>query len=209
MSSITDGGVIDRFRQACYMCLLSHDDQIFVTGLLPGNKPPAGAWAKAATGGNMIKTGKKDGWIKPGVLGALIAGAGIVIGSSYAMTITDRSGFCGSCHSMSETALTYSKSLHAKLACNECHAPHNLAAKIPFKTKEAMRDVTATITKNVPDLIHAGAETRNVVQKNCLRCHGAVIESVNMTAKPYCTDCHRNVPHTPKMPIAKRSAADA
>ncbi|MFZ5573196.1 MAG: cytochrome c3 family protein [Thermodesulfobacteriota bacterium] len=140
---------------------------------------------------------------------ALIAGAGITIGSSLAMTTTDQPGFCGGCHSMSEAMLTHSKSLHAKLSCNECHAPHNLAAKIPFKTKEGLRDIAATATSSIPDLIHAGVETRAVVRENCRRCHGAVFEGVNMTAKPYCTDCHRHVPHTLRIPVAKRSAADA
>jgi cytochrome c nitrite reductase small subunit len=153
--------------------------------------------------------------IKPGsqnrliVILALIVGAGVTIGSSLAMTATDQAGFCGRCHSMSEAALTHSKSLHAKLACNECHTPYNLPAKIPFKTKEGLRDVIATVSSSIPDLIHAGAETREVVQANCLRCHGAVIESVNMTVKEHCTDCHRHVPHTPKISVAKRSAADA
>ena len=153
-----------------------------------------------------IKPGKGILWI---VIPAVMVGAGITIGSSLAMTVTDQAGFCGGCHSMSEAALTHSKSLHAKLACNECHAPYSLPAKIPFKTKEGIRDVYATVSGSIPDLIHAGAETREVVQANCLRCHGAVIERVNMTVKDHCTDCHRHVPHTPKIPVAKRSAADA
>jgi cytochrome c nitrite reductase small subunit len=157
----------------------------------------------------MVNLIKQGGGIKFSVILALMVGAAIVIGSSFAMTSTDKAGFCGSCHSMSEASLTHSKSLHAKLACNECHAPHHLTAKIPFKTKEGMRDIHATMTKKIPDLIHSGQETRAVVQANCLRCHGAVIETVNMTAKPHCTDCHRNVPHAPRTPIAKRSAADA
>jgi cytochrome c nitrite reductase small subunit len=157
----------------------------------------------------MIDLKKKDGGIKFSVILALLAGAGIVIGSSFAMTATDKTSFCGSCHSMSEAALTHSKSLHANLDCNECHAPHNLSAKIPFKTKEATRDIGKTVIKNVPDLIHASGQTRSVIQANCLRCHGSAIEGVNMTAKSNCTDCHRNVPHTNKIPIAKRSAADA
>lgn len=143
------------------------------------------------------------------VILALIVGAGATLGSSLAMTATDQAGFCGGCHSMSEAALTHAKSLHAGLACNECHAPYSLPAKIPFKTKEGLRDVYATVSSSIPDLIHAGAETREVVQANCLRCHGAVIASVNMTVKAHCTDCHRHVPHTPKISVAKRSAADA
>ncbi len=157
----------------------------------------------------MVLQGKPGNGFLLLVIMALITGVGITIGSSLAMTATDQAGFCGGCHSMSEAALTHARSLHSKLACNECHAPHALPAKIPFKTKEGIRDVFATVSGSIPDLIHAGAETRKVVQTNCLRCHGAVIESVNMTAKAHCTDCHRHVPHTPKISIAKRSAADA
>jgi cytochrome c nitrite reductase small subunit len=67
---------------------------------------------------------------------------------------------------MSEAALTHKRSVHAELACNECHAPHNLIAKIPFKTKEGTRDILATVTKSIPDLIHPGEETKEVTQEN-------------------------------------------
>lgn len=110
---------------------------------------------------------------------------------------------------MAEAALTHKTSVHAELACNECHAPHNLAAKIPFKTKEGTRDVLATATKSIPDLIHPGEETKDVTQANCQRCHSATTSTVIMQSKEFCTDCHRHVPHSPKIPVAKRSAADA
>ena len=152
------------------------------------------------------KARKRSWWL---ALLAFAAGAASIIGTALAMTTTDQAGFCGSCHSMSEAALTHKQSVHAKLACNECHAPHNLVEKIPFKTKEGARDIFATATNTIPDLIHPGEETREVVQVNCRRCHDAGIRNVNMTAKTHCTDCHRHVPHTPKLPIAKRSAADA
>lgn len=152
---------------------------------------------------------KPGGGIWLVVILALIVGVGMAIGTSLAITATDQARFCGGCHSMSEAALTHAKSIHAKLSCNECHAPYNPFAKTPFKLKEGLRDIPATALGNIPDLIHAGERTREVIQENCLRCHGSVIESVNMTVKSHCTDCHRHVPHTPKIPIAKRSAADA
>ncbi len=143
------------------------------------------------------------------VLLPFAAGIAIVVAASGAMSVTDSAGFCGSCHSMAEAALTHSRSVHAKLACNECHAPHSLVPKIPFKAKEGTRDVFKTVTRNVPDLIHPGDDTMTAVQNNCLRCHGAVIQEVNMLSKSHCTDCHRHVPHSPKIPVSKRSAADA
>ncbi|RJP91520.1 MAG: 7-cyano-7-deazaguanine reductase [Desulfobacteraceae bacterium] len=152
------------------------------------------------------KARRRSWWL---MLLAFSAGAASIIGVAFAMTTTDKAGFCGSCHAMSEAALTHKSSVHAKLACNECHAPHNLVKKIPFKTKEGARDIFSTATSTIPDLIHPGGETLEVVQVNCRRCHEAGIQTVNMEAKAHCTDCHRHVPHSPKLPIAKRSAADA
>ncbi len=142
------------------------------------------------------------------MLMAALAGVAVTVGAALAMTATDQALFCGSCHSMSEAALTHKRSPHAKFACNECHAPHNLAAKLPFKAKEGARDIYSTTLGTIPDLIHPGGETKDVVQANCRRCHVATTMTVSMETKKYCTDCHRHVPHTPKLPIARRSAAD-
>ena len=92
-----------------------------------------------------------------------IAGIVVTVGVALAMTTTDQAMFCGSCHSMAEAALAHKRSVHAELACNECHAPHNLIAKIPFKTKEGTRDIVATVTSSIPDLIHPGEETKEVL----------------------------------------------
>lgn len=143
------------------------------------------------------------------LLPPVLAGIVLTVGAAVAMTTTDQAMFCGSCHSMAEAALTHKRSVHAELACNDCHAPHNLAAKVPFKTKEGVRDILATATSNVPDLIHPGDDTKAVTQANCRRCHSATTSTVIMQSKKFCTDCHRHVPHTPKIPVAKRSAADA
>jgi cytochrome c nitrite reductase small subunit len=133
----------------------------------------------------------------------------LLVGAALAMHGTDQAPFCGACHSMAEAALTHKRSVHAELACNECHAPHNLVAKLPFKSKEGLRDIWATATSTVPDLIHPGGDTRRVTQENCQRCHSATTSTVIMQSKEFCTDCHRHVPHSPKIPVAKRSAADA
>lgn len=143
------------------------------------------------------------------VVPAALTGVALTVGVALAMTATDQARFCGSCHSMAEAARTHQRSVHAKLACNECHAPHGLAAKVPFKAREGTRDILATVRRQIPDLIHPGPATKAVTQANCVRCHGETVGTVNMTVKPYCTDCHRHVPHTPKIPVAQRSAADA
>ncbi len=143
-----------------------------------------------------------------GIILASLVGGLLVASAAVGMHMTDQALFCGGCHSMNEAALTHKRSVHANLACNECHAPHLLTSKIPFKAKEGARDVWATVTSNVPDLIHPGSETKSVVQKNCIRCHSKTTSTVTMQSKNFCTDCHRHVPHSPKLPISKRSAAD-
>lgn len=151
------------------------------------------------------KTGR--GWRF--ALPAMVVGALLTVTFGVGMTTTDSAAFCGSCHAMAEAALTHKSSVHAQLSCNDCHAPHNMVARIPFKAKEGARDVWATVSGSIPDLIHPGGETKAITQANCLRCHGSTTSSVIMKSKQYCTDCHRHVPHSPKIPVAKRSAADA
>jgi cytochrome c nitrite reductase small subunit len=49
---------------------------------------------------------------------------------------------------------------------------------------------------------------KTIINDNCIRCHSATVSNVNMTAKAYCTDCHRTVPHMNRRPLSERRAAD-
>ncbi len=137
-----------------------------------------------------------------------LAGVVLTVGGGLAMVSTDKGAFCGSCHAMSEAALTHAQSVHAKLACNDCHAPHNLLEKIPFKAEAGARDIYVNTLGTIPDLIHPQGNTLEVVQANCVRCHSSTVMTVNMTSKESCMSCHRQVPHTNKTPISTRKAAD-
>lgn len=142
---------------------------------------------------------------------AMVLGVCLValVGSGYAMRATDTPQFCGSCHTMEEQVRSHTRSLHAKLACNECHAPHALLEKIPFKTAAGLHDMYRTVAKQLSDVVHASKDQKEVVQENCYRCHRPTVENTNMTSKKYCIECHRSVPHKEREPIAKRKAADA
>lgn len=141
---------------------------------------------------------------------ALAALAGVVIYASmaYSMKSTDQARFCGSCHVMWEQTRSHQASGHAKIACNECHAPEGGVSKMVFKAKSGTRDVYENTLGTVYDVIHATKDTKAVVDANCKRCHEVTTLNVNMQAKEYCTDCHRHVPHMGKRPIATRSAAN-
>lgn len=145
-------------------------------------------------------------WLKV-FLGGLAAGAALLAVMAFAMVSTDQRPFCASCHIMQEAAVTHKLSTHAKLACNECHAPHNLLAKLPFKAQEGLRDFMGNVSgKDIPRPL--SARTRDVVNENCKACHFATNSEVaSMDAKPYCVDCHRNVAHMRHKPISTRTVA--
>lgn len=155
----------------------------------------------------MEKNSKPKGRWTVGLV-AFVAGMLAVVGIGMAVKGTDQASFCASCHAMSEPAWTHKQSVHAQFACNECHTPAALVAKLPYKAKVGLNDIFVNTTGTVPDLIHTKQDMKDVIQANCRRCHLASTMDVAMDAKPYCTDCHRSVPHNKKLPIDRRKAAD-
>lgn len=140
-------------------------------------------------------------------LAGLLGGVVLVAAAAYGMRITDSRPFCASCHVMQEAAVTHKLSTHAALACNDCHSPHNLLAKLPFKAREGLRDVVANMQgRDAPVLPSVG--TRDIINENCIACHSETNTNVaSMDVKPYCTDCHRNVAHMRSKPLSVRTVA--
>lgn len=132
---------------------------------------------------------------------------GVVLSGVFAwsITYTDKREFCASCHIMQEAARTQKMSPHANLTCNECHAPHALLAKVPFKVQAAAADIYGNMTgADLPIPPHK--KYRDVVRQNCINCHAPVNTTVqSMNIKPYCTDCHRGVAHMPMNPVSQRT----
>ena len=137
-----------------------------------------------------------------------VLGMVAMVGIGLAVKGTDQAAFCASCHAMSEAAWTHKQSVHAQFDCNECHTPHAISAKLPYKTAIGLNDIYVNTLGTTPNVIHVGEKMKDVIQANCRRCHVASTMSVAMDAKPYCTDCHRSVPHSKKLPIDRRKAAD-
>lgn len=137
--------------------------------------------------------------------GGLIGGVVIACCFAWAINFTDQRQFCASCHIMQEAAVTQKLGMHANLTCNECHAPHNLVAKIPFKAVSGAEDIYGNIVgKDVP--IPPSRKQRDVINQNCIACHGPVNKTVaSMAVKPYCVDCHRSVGHMRLTPISERT----
>lgn len=141
------------------------------------------------------------------ILGGIVAGVVLVGVLAYAMTVTDSRPFCASCHAMQEAAVTHKMSTHANLSCNDCHAPHALAAKLPFKAREGIRDFLANMGGG-DRAASVSVGTRDMVNANCISCHTPTnVNVASMDAKPYCVDCHRNMAHMRHKPISARMVA--
>lgn len=139
---------------------------------------------------------------------AFVLGMLAVAGAGFAVKGTDQAVFCAKCHAMSEAAWTHKQSVHAQFDCNECHTPASLPAKLPYKANVGLHDIYVNTFSEVPDLIHTQTDMKAVIQANCRRCHLSTTMNVAMDSKPFCTDCHRSVPHNKKLPIDRRKAAD-
>ncbi len=161
----------------------------------------------------MTAKGKKpdNRFPKPGlIIFGLIAGVMITVGSGISMQITDQRPFCAGCHIMNEAAVTHKISAHSKLSCNECHAPHGLVDKLPFKAVTGTKDLYLNLFGKIEMPLEAGESTRKVVNDNCRVCHHMTNTAVSsMAVKGVCTDCHRNVQHMRMKPVSKRSVGDA
>lgn len=142
------------------------------------------------------------------VVVSVIFGMLLLLSINASLTATDGAVFCGSCHVMSEAVVTHRMSVHAKFACNECHLPADMQSRLPNKAAYGFHDVMTNTFGKIDHRIFATQKTKDIVQGNCRRCHEASTMTVDMTAKPYCTDCHRQVPHMRTMPIANREAGD-
>jgi len=108
---------------------------------------------------------------------------------------------CINCHIMVPEYSTWQHSSHGRVTvCNDCHVPHdNLAMKYFFKAKDGGRHSFLFTFGMERQTIEAIPESKEVIQKNCLRCHENVVSEVkgqtHATFDRPCIECHQEVPH--------------
>lgn len=131
-------------------------------------------------------------------LGLLLAVAHISNAASY---MSDNPEACINCHIMTPQYASWQHSSHREVAhCNDCHVPHtSMAAKYYFKAKDGFRHSAIFTLRREPHVIQAIPESKEVIQQNCIRCHGQVMQTVaiphHADFERSCVDCHREVPH--------------
>ena len=124
--------------------------------------------------------------------------------SSY---LGDKPETCVNCHIMAPHYATWSHSAHReRTTCNECHVPHNnIFNKYYFKAKDGLRHATIFTLRREPQVIFIKEAGREVVQRNCIRCHSELITDSRLLARNdethmfrmsrNCIECHRTTPH--------------
>lgn len=134
-----------------------------------------------------------------GVLG----GVGLVVGhiSRAASYLSEAPEACMNCHVMGPQYLTWQHGSHAREAtCKDCHVPHNcLLSMLAFEARDGLWHATVFTMRWEPQVMRLSDKAIPVVEENCRRCHGAVIDEVCLRERApgdlRCWDCHREVPH--------------
>lgn len=128
-------------------------------------------------------------------------GAYLFTVSNAASYLSDDPKACINCHVMVPEYASWQHSSHAKVAtCNDCHVPHDsLLAKYLYKAKDGTRHSFMFTFRMEPQVMKATEEAKKVIQGNCLRCHGELVQQATAPVfhsfdRP-CVDCHREVPH--------------
>ncbi len=125
----------------------------------------------------------------------------IVVAGGMAMDKASASpAFCGMCHAMQHESATHAVSSHQKIACVECHLPHdNIAVYYFEKGKTGMHDTLHQVLDDYPVHIKISDHGRDIVNDNCLRCHtatmGAVCVDKGKDGSATCTKCHSRIAH--------------
>ncbi len=113
---------------------------------------------------------------------------------------------CVNCHIMRDHYDGWLRSSHHNVAtCNDCHVPASGLAKWVCKADNGYRHSKAFTLQNFHEPIQITPTNAEILQQNCLRCHGEFVgstcgdtdlakvsrESMN------CVRCHADVGHGP------------
>ena len=120
---------------------------------------------------------------------------------------SDKPETCINCHVMYSQYASWQHSSHFRVAnCNDCHVPHtNPLRKYLFKANDGLRHSLWFTMHWEPQAIRIKDAGINVVQENCIRCHGNLVDMVSIVEVTgdnqkegkgkLCWDCHRETPH--------------
>jgi cytochrome c nitrite reductase small subunit len=135
--------------------------------------------------------------------------AGLCVGGgAYLATISEAASYlsdepeaCINCHIMVPQYSTWQHSSHGRVTtCNDCHVPQDSTwRKYWFKANDGLRHSALFTLRMERQVIEAIPESKEVIQKNCIRCHESVVSQamtpIGHDFERPCVECHREVPH--------------
>lgn len=134
-------------------------------------------------------------WVKVGVWAAGILLAGVLT-AALGVRYTESAGFCASCHVMRGSYETWFHSAHREVTnCNSCHVPQAMPYKLYYKAKSGAWDALIFYSGRAPADLRTKADSREIIQSNCVRCHQTLVREIGRGAGENCYDCHRFTPH--------------
>lgn len=143
--------------------------------------------------------------------GALVLVTGVCLGlggytfyyAKGASYLSNDPRACVNCHVMRDQYDGWQKaSHHAAATCNDCHVPHSFIPKYLTKGENGFEHSKAFTLQDFHEPIMIRPKSARIVQKNCLRCHGALVNDMlakdRTPAEPFnCARCHDRVGHGP------------
>jgi cytochrome c nitrite reductase small subunit len=111
---------------------------------------------------------------------------------------------CVNCHIMQPEYDAWKASSHHQVTvCIDCHLPHAFVPKYLAKAENGWRHGEKFTTQDFVEPIVVQAKGREILQENCLRCHGDLVhEIVGVSPEARedlpCTHCHSGVGHGEK-----------
>ena len=138
------------------------------------------------------------------LLGVLIGAGGYTFREGEGLAyLGSESKTCANCHIMRDQYDGWQKaSHHSSATCNDCHVPHGFIPKYLTKGENGFEHSKAFTLQNFHEPIQIKPKSARIVQKNCIRCHGALVSDM-LANDPgsdesfTCARCHGCVGHGP------------
>lgn len=109
---------------------------------------------------------------------------------------------CDNCHVMNEFYDGWQKSSHHSAGvCVDCHMPEGLIEKVVAKADNGYRHSKGFTFMDFHDPIMIKPRNSEILQNNCVRCHGALVHDIvsdQKNEKLSCVHCHSHVGHGPQ-----------
>ena len=108
---------------------------------------------------------------------------------------------CANCHIMQPQYDGWQKgSHHAAAVCIDCHLPIDFVSKYYTKAENGYRHGKLFTTGEFAEPIFVQARGREILEENCVRCHGALVAELDPHSgdeqrELSCVRCHSGVGH--------------